>query len=616
MSMQRSFWALVLCIVSFSGGMKANILDELNAFCLNELFSFNDLYENNGPEDPENPRYEYEKELPLPDEEPTEQPPQEPLPPANKNHKKKPPQRQRPEKGIFLRDEDIRFANIVGQDEAVAQLRGVVEQFKNPSRLKLFGGEHKKGILLEGPPGTGKTMLARAIANELGYSFHECAASSFVEVFVGTGAQRVRELFNAAHRTAPAVIFIDEIDAAAGRRGDGNSGGEQEYRQTTLELLTQMNKLNHNSNILVVTATNCIEHVDEAFKAPHRFDVITIGLPSPKGRADTLCSYLSRLPRVEVTEATIMEVVEKTRGFSQSQIKSVVSGAVQCAIADKEANQVTDQHILQALEQARNAMKTSIFGSTKTEYDSLTFADIAGLEDVVTEFQFLVHSLQHPEHLKQFGVQPPKGILLTGAPGCGKTMLVRALANEAHCKVVSVSGGSFDTKFIGEGAKELRKLFTSAAMISPCIIFIDEIDGITSPQSVNELLTQMDGFVKENNVIVIGATNHLEAVDYRLRREGRFSRIVPIPLPSDEERRKILELYIKKLPRVDARHVPYETLVFYTQGFSGAALRNIVNEAAMHACIENADAVNERHFHFALERALQSRKQREKPEQQ
>ena len=147
-------------------------------------------------------------------------------------------------------------------------------------------------------------------------------------------------------------------------------------------------------------------------------------------------------------------------------------------------------------------------------------------------------------------------------------------------------------------------------MVSPCIIFIDECDGITSPQSVNELLTQMDGFVKENAVVVIGATNHLEAVDYRLRREGRFSRILPIELPNDAERRKIFELYVSKLPRVNQQTVPYETLVFYTQNLSGAAIRNIVNDAAMYACIDNAEMVETQHFNQALERALQSQQQR------
>ena len=608
MSMQRSFWALVFCMLLPATSARPFFLDEINELFLNKLLSFNEF---NSPENPH--AFPGEKQYDK-DPDPNDSDDEEITDPENNNPKKQPNQprkKPQPPKSLILKDEDIRFNHIVGQDEAVTHLRSVVEQFKNPSRLELFGGEHKKGILLEGPPGTGKTMLAKAIANELGYSFHECSASSFVEVYVGTGAQRVRELFTAAHQSAPAVIFIDEIDAAAGKRGEGTGGGDQEYRQTTLELLTQMNKLNHSSNILVVTATNCIEHVDEAFKAPHRFEIITIGLPTPQGRADTLRNYLNRLRRVDViSDQTILEVVEKTKGFSQSQIKTIVNGAVELALNDKTADKVTDAHVLAAMEQTRNAMRTSIFGSRRSEFDSVRFNDIGGLEAVINDFKFLVYSLQNPDKLKEYGVRPPKGILLVGAPGCGKTLLVRALANEAHCDVISVSGGSFDTKFMGEGAQELRKIFASAAMVSPCIIFIDEIDGITSAQSVNELLTQMDGFVKEETVIVIGATNHLEAVDYRLRREGRFSRIVPIELPNAQERRTILELYVNKLPRVDKTTVPYDTLVFYTQDFSGAALRNIVDDAAMFACIENAPEIEEKHFHQALERAIISRKKR------
>ncbi|MEI7580848.1 MAG: AAA family ATPase [bacterium] len=599
MSMQRSFLTFTALIILPISSAQPLLLDELNRLFLENIWSItNDPNYDNNHAFPAQSNYE----KPIPEDELRDH--NEEIQPAKKPNRAK--------KTIVLNDEDIRFNNIVGQDEAVATLRGVVEQFKDPARLQLFGGEHKKGILLEGPPGTGKTMLARAIANELGYTFHECSASSFVEVFVGTGAQRVRELFNNAHQTAPAVIFIDEIDAAAKKRGgDGNGGGgEQEYRQTTLELLTQMNKLNHQSKILVITATNCIQDVDDAFKAPHRFDVITIGLPTAQGRAATLRHYLNRLPRVSVSDETITQAVEQTKGFSQSQLKSVVNGAVQIAISDVRSTKVEDLHILLALEQARNAMKTSIFGSNRSEYDKLSFSDIGGLEDIISEFKFLVYSLRYPEKLKEFGVNPPKGILLVGPPGTGKTMLVRALANEAHCQVISVSGGNFDTKFLGEGAQEIRKLFASASMVSPCIIFIDECDGITSPQSVNELLTQMDGFVKENAVVVIGATNHLEAVDYRLRREGRFSRIVPISLPSDSERRKIFELYITKLPKVDLTDVPYDSLVFYTEGFSGAAIRNIVNDAAMYACIDNAEQIQAHHFHAALERSLQSQHQR------
>ena len=472
----------------------------------------------------------------------------------------------------------------------------------------------KKGILLDGPPGTGKTMLARATANELGYSFHECSGSSFVEVWVGQGAQRVRQLFDTARRQAPSLIFIDEIDAvAAANRDQSDQGSSMEYRQTLNELLTQMNSIQHDSGIMVMVATNTITAVDDAFKAPHRFEIVTVGLPTEHGRRETLEHYLSKLPHVSVAPESINTMVEKTRGFSQAQLQSLINNAVHYAAA-QEAQEVTDGHIMTSLEHARNAMRTGIFGSKSMEYDKINFNDIAGLKEVVKEFEFLVYSLKNPDQLKAFGVVPAKGILLAGRPGCGKTMLVRALANEASCQVLYASGSSFDGKFMGDGAKAVRDLFDRARMVSPAIIFIDEIDAISGrtggQQTVNELLTQMDGFTKEENVVVIGATNVLPEVDYRLRREGRFSRIIPINLPDENERHAILSLYIHKLPKVDQEAVPYDKLVLHTKDFSGAALRNIVNDAAMQACKENAEHVQARHFEESLNRALRARKHR------
>lgn len=361
-------------------------------------------------------------------------------------------------------------------------------------------------------------------------------------------------------------------------------------------------------------ATNTIAAVDAAFKAPHRFEIVTVNLPTPQGRFETVQHYVDRLPRANISLEAMEAVVEKTRGFSQAQLKSLVNNAVQHAIADKEAKEVTNTHLMAALEQCRNAMKTGMFGSQSSEFDKVSFKDVAGLGEVVNEFEFLVHSLKNPEALRSYGVEPPSGILLHSPPGCGKTLLVRALANEANCQVLYASGSSLDGKFMGDGAKAVRKLFDKARMISPAIIFLDEIDAVSTKtggtQTVNELLTQMDGFSKNSDVIVIGATNMLHEVDYRLRRPGRFSRIIQIDAPNEDERRAILELYINKLPRVDSKNVPYDNLVLHTRGMTGAGLRTIVNEAAMYACKFGAQTVNEDHFNLALNRALRDRKQR------
>jgi len=510
---------------------------------------------------------------------------------------------------IYRDKTQICLDDVRGQDEVVTTIRGVVEQLKNPTRLKMFGGRPKKGILLEGPPGTGKTLLAQAVANELGYSFHNVSGSEFVEVWVGQGAQRVRDLFSRAQATAPAVIFIDEVDAiAATSRDESSSNGSLEYRQTLNELLTQMNKLDHNSKVLVICATNTIEAVDAAFKAPHRFEIITVGLPNAKGRRDILMHYLDRLPRADCSEKCIDTLVEKTKGFSGAQLESLVSSAVHFAVADLEAHALQDKHLTTSLEAARHAMKTGMFGSSSTEYDNVLFSDIAGLSSIKKEFKDLLFFLKHPEKLRQYGVEPPKGILLAGRPGVGKTMLVRALANEADCPVFYASGADFDGKYLGEGAQKIDNLFEKARMVSPAIIFIDEIDAISgktgSMQTVNKLLTKMDGFSKESNVIVIGATNRPREVDRRLRRPGRFTEIHTINLPTTQDRKDILSLYVNKLPRVSLDDVPYDDLVAKTSGMSGAALKDIVNEAASLACKEGAFTVSSRHFYQALNKAL------------
>jgi len=579
-----------LCFVS--GHIQAHILDDLNEFCWVEIWHITPQSEESQKIDSFNPQLTYR------DEHGNERSPQEVSKP----------------KTLYRRKEDIRFDDIAGQDTVVAQLKRIVQQFHNPGRLQQFGGRHKKGILLEGPSGTGKTLLARAVANELGFTLHERTGSSFVEIWVGQGAQRVRELFAHAKQTAPSLIFIDEIDAlAAGNREDSSSHGDLEYRQTLNEFLAQMNEIEHESNIIVMVATNTIEAVDPAFKSPHRFEIISVGLPTPKGREDILRLYFNRLPRIDAEDA-IEEIVEKTKGFSGAQIESLINNAVQLAVADPSAEKVTGAHLLQALEIARNAMKTGMFGSKSSELDKVSFADIAGLDGTVEEFKDLLFGLQHPEKLQAFGVEPPKGILLAGKPGCGKTMLVRALANEANCPVFYASGSSFDGKWFGEGAKKIRDLFSKASIVSPAIIFIDEIDAINlrtgAQQTLNELLTQMDGFTKDQNVIVIGATNMLHEVDNRLRRPGRFSRIITINAPNRDERRAILALYINRLPNVAYDDIPYEKLVLHTEEFNGAALKDLVNDAAALACKENAQTVTTKHFELALDRALDARRNR------
>lgn len=520
------------------------------------------------------------------------------------------------------RKKEFSFGDIAGHDDLIQKLRSTIKQMENPELLRKLGGKPKKGILLEGPSGTGKTLIAKAIAHELGYEFHSVSASSMIEVYVGTGAQRVREVFTKAKQTAPSVIFLDEVDAiAAASRKESSSGGDQEYRQTLTELLNQMNdldKLPSDQRVIVIAATNTIEAIDPAFKAPHRFDVLSVPLPDYKGRQDILDLYLNKLQYKDLTvdkekhpevdqENLVNYLASRTVGFSGAQLESIINGAVHKALMEEDASLVTASHILYSLEDERKALRSSSFGAQYMENDKVSFSDIAGMPETVEEFQDLVYSLKNPDVLRNYGVTLPRGILLEGKPGCGKTMLVQALANATDCSFYYASGSSFDGKYMGEGSKNIKELFSKAKMVSPSIIFIDEIDAINTAGTLNELLTQMDGFHKETNIIVIGATNVIKEVDYRLRRPGRFDRIIKVDLPNKEGRLKILELYTNKLPNIDTKNIPYEDLALHTEGFSGAALKTMVNDAATLACKAQAEQVGEEHFRLALQRALKNK---------
>ena len=218
---------------------------------------------------------------------------------------------------------------------------------------------------------------------------------------------------------------------------------------------------------------------------------------------------------------------------------------------------------------------------------NVTFKDIAGISEVKGELEEVVDFLNNPSKYMQHGVKLPKGVLLVGPPGVGKTLIARAVAGEADVPFFYQSGASFVQIYVGMGAKKVRELFTKAKASAPAIVFIDEIDAIGKKRggksnderesTLNELLTQMDGFDGESGVIVIAATNKIEVLDEALLRAGRFDRRVFINLPNIEDRKNILDLYLK------GKHYEFDIdkLASETSGFSSAALSTLVNEALL-----------------------------------
>ncbi len=244
--------------------------------------------------------------------------------------------------------------------------------------------------------------------------------------------------------------------------------------------------------------------------------------------------------------------------------------------------------------------------------DKITFKDVAGLDEEKSEMLEIVEFLKNPEKYSKMGAKTPRGVLLCGKPGTGKTLIAKAIAGEANVPFISMSGSEFVEMFAGLGASRVRKLFERAKKISPCIIFIDEIDAIGSRrasnngadsennQTLNQLLVEMDGFDSDQSIIVIAATNRPEMLDEALLRPGRFDRTITIALPDIKGREEILKIHSKN--KKISEDVDFKSIAGDTAGFTGAELENILNEAAIIATNKKHDAINNNDIEDAVKK--------------
>jgi cell division protease FtsH len=255
------------------------------------------------------------------------------------------------------------------------------------------------------------------------------------------------------------------------------------------------------------------------------------------------------------------------------------------------------------------------------EHNKVTFEDVAGVEEAKEEVGELVEFLRDPSKFQKLGGRIPRGVLMTGSPGTGKTLLAKAIAGEAKVPFFSISGSDFVEMFVGVGASRVRDMFEQAKKQAPCIIFIDEIDAVgrqrgaglggghdEREQTLNQLLVEMDGFEGSEGVIVIAATNRPDVLDPALLRPGRFDRQVYVPLPDIRGREQILKVHMRKVPVAD--DVEPAIIARGTPGFSGADLANLVNEAALFAARSNKRLVNMEDFEKAKDKIVMGAERR------
>ena len=518
---------------------------------------------------------------------------------------------------------EVSYEDLGGVREELNKVRELVEiPLKHPEIFERLGVEPPKGILLYGPPGTGKTLMAKAVANEADAYFVSIAGPEIMSKWVGEAEKKLRQLFEDAEKNAPAIIFIDEIDAIATKREE--AVGEVE-RRVVAQLLAIMDGMKSRGKVVVIAATNRPNDIDPALRRPGRFDrEIEIGVPDRTGRLDILKIHTRNMPLAKDVE--IEKLADVTHGFVGADLaalsKEAAMSVIRRLVPDlkwKEGEPLPKELLeklivtMKDFKNALNLVRPSLLREVLIETPRVGWNDVGGLEDVKQKLKEAVEwPIKNPKAFARIGIKPPKGILLIGPPGTGKTLLAKAVAKESEANFISVKGPEIMSKWVGESEKAIREIFRRARQSSPCIIFFDEIDSIAprrgletgarvTEQVIAQLLTEMDGLEDLSDVVILGATNRPDIVDPGLLRPGRFDRIILVPPPDKEAREQILNVHTKGMPL--AKNINIPKLAEETEGYSGADLEAVAREAGTIALRENINAteVTMKHVKEALE---------------
>ena len=519
---------------------------------------------------------------------------------------------------------DVTYDDVGGLKSEISKVREMVElPLRHPEIFDRLGIDPPKGVLLHGPPGTGKTLLAKALANESDANFMAINGPEIMSKFVGEAEKKIRDFFKQAEDEAPSIIFIDEIDSIAPRREEVT--GEVE-RRVVAQILALMDGLKEREKVIVVGATNRPDALDPALRRPGRFDrEIGLRVPDKDGRCEILQIHTRGMPLAD--DVDLSEFSSITHGFVGADLaalcREAAMNALRRVLPDIDLEEQTiPQKILEKLfvnkEDFMDALKfinPSALREVFIEIPNIHWKDIGGLDELKESLKEAVEwPLNHPDAFKRIGIEPPKGILLFGPPGTGKTMLSKAVATESRANFISVKGSEVLSKWFGESERKISEIFNKAKQASPCIVFFDELDalaatrgaGIGEPRvverMVNTLLSEMDGLEELKGVIVLGATNRPDLLDSALLRPGRFDEIVLVPPPNEKSRMEIFRVHMEGMSLdVD---VNIEALAEITEGYSGADIAAVCRKAGMLALHDDikSQSVSLKHFREALKK--------------
>jgi len=523
------------------------------------------------------------------------------------------------EKGETLRGvPQVTYEDIGGIRDEIKKVREMIElPLRHPEIFEKLGIEAPKGVMLYGPPGTGKTLLAKAVANESNAHFISISGPEIMSKFYGESEARLREIFKEAREKAPSIIFVDEIDSIAPKREEVT--GEVE-RRVVSQMLSLMDGLEARGKVIVISATNRPNAIDPALRRPGRFDrEIEIKVPDKKGRHEILQIHTRNMPLMSEGDSTvdIMKISAVSHGYVGADLEYLCKEAAMKCLRrllpelnleeEKIPPETLDKLIVisEDFTKALREITPSGMREVFIENPDVQWSEVGGLAEVKRELMEAVEwPMKYPELYEKLGHKMPRGILLHGPSGTGKTLMAKAVATESEANFVSVRGPELLSKWVGESERGIREIFKRARQSAPCVIFFDEIDSIApirgaggetvvTERVVSQLLTELDGMENMHGVVVLAATNRADMIDPALLRPGRFDKIIQIPLPDKESRKNILEINCKDIPIADPKgpdKIDYEKLAEMTDGLSGADVAAITNTAVSLLVHEHLDS--------------------------
>jgi len=515
-------------------------------------------------------------------------------------------------KGASVEKAKVSYEDIGGLSPQIQRIREMIElPLKYPEVFERLGIEAPKGVFLYGPPGTGKTLIARAVANETDAYFVSISGPEIMGKFYGESEARLRSVFEGAQSHAPAIIFIDEIDAIAPKREE--MGGEKQVeRRVVAQLLALLDGLESRGHVVVIGATNIPNTIDPALRRPGRFDrEISIPIPDKNGRLEILQIHTRGMPLAQ--DVSLEKLAEITHGFVGADLEALAREAAMAALRkilpkiDFEMSdipyetllrlEVTMDNFLEALKEVEPSAIREVF----VEVPDVKWSDVGGLDNIKQELKEAIEwPLKYPDVFKACNAHPPKGILLYGKPGTGKTLLAKAVANESGVNFISIKGPQLISRYVGESERGVREIFKKAKQAAPTILFLDEVDsliprrGSSSSDShvaervISQFLTEMDGIEELKGVVVLAATNRLDLVDPAVLRSGRFDLLFELPMPDEKTREEIFRIHTRGKPLAEG--VDLKDLARQTESRTGSDIEFICHKASMFAIKQYIEA--------------------------